>query len=127
MAAAPETTYRMGIVGGLTPALGFSAHLPENRGEGFMARPVLTTGHRRRITCAVAFAQHAFAWRALPKGRHPLSAHPSAGHGGARIFPATALQTRRSPRRWLQGPSAGLPAPLSRRCRLQTAKFSCGP
>lgn len=55
MAAAPwrwrqplsENTYRMAIVGGLTPALGFSAHLPENRGEGFIAGPVLTIGRRR--------------------------------------------------------------------------------
>src|ERR1700730_8333646 len=127
MAAAPENTYRMAIVGGLTPALGFSTHLPENRGEGVIAWPILTIGHRRRITYAVAFAQHAFAWQASPKGwhpspkgwhpspkgRHPLSAHRSAAHGGARIFPATAPQTRRFPRRWLQGPSAGPPAPLS--------------
>jgi hypothetical protein len=47
MAAAPENTYRMAIVGGLTPALGFSAHLPENRGEGFIAGAVLTIGQRR--------------------------------------------------------------------------------
>jgi hypothetical protein len=34
-----KNTYRTAIVGGLMQAVGFSAHLPENRGGGSIAWP----------------------------------------------------------------------------------------
>jgi hypothetical protein len=47
----------MAIVGGLTPALGFSAHLPENRGAVAHCRAALSIEQMgSRITEAIAFA-----------------------------------------------------------------------
>jgi hypothetical protein len=52
-----ENTYRMAIVGGLTPALGFSAHLPENRDGVAHCRAALSIEQMgSRITEAIAFA-----------------------------------------------------------------------
>src|SRR5580698_960182 len=89
-----ENTYRMAIVGGLTPALGFSAHLPENRGGVAHCRAALSieqwfADHRgdrvRLILFCVAGCPKGTAWSSDAGAfeRRPRRRQNFSGNGAA--------------------------------------------